>query len=635
MNRTFLSAAVCCCLSFGAARAAESRMLIDFEKEAVAKMGGEFKKQEDGLYQVRINGYYSTEFTATMGPATSGSWALSAKFDARNGVRWYPGYREGQHLVGRKLFSSSYALPKFGPADWSGYDAIAFDVYKDLPGAVGLAIALEDRVIVPPVVRRVRWEKEGAWHTVYVPLAPLAELVNLKEMVNLFVVVEDCPDKVELRMDDLRLLKGPQPDGKERPLLEDASPPAESHKQLVADLVGVRPDEAKHNVYKVEGEVQPAPPAPGADARVFSTPKAVEAFGRFENPGGNTRRVYPYGLELQGDRQAVIRYPTAGTAQTTDGGKTWTKLRAGFGGVNNWRSEVSGDRGELLYVGLGQCCGGGAPSTFYFRRLVAGTEGWQWGPAYPVDRDTRHCEDHFDLVRLDSGRLWVAWNHCQRFGGYGLHARYSDDDGKTWLAAGPTALVPGSLNKCGLGTDPKLVPFKDGVAVLWPSSDGQAHMTPHDGKQWGACAGLGGEGLVSAASPDGKTLFAVLRGPKDGPARILKSDGGAWKEDAQISAAGLLTAQRGSGALHHLWVARDGAKRRVMLATRSNGAWTAARAVFEHGGADGEDTDMQISLSRWSPDAFVPVAALWLQGKTSWKDVRWIQVLKVPAENAK
>lgn len=632
MNRIHLSA--CCCLLLGAASAAETRMLIDFEKESVAKWT-KFKAESDDAYEASSGGAYTCGFNATRGPAASGAWALTHKFDARSGVRWHPGYREGQHLVGRKLFSSSYALAKFGPTDWSGYDAISFDVYKDKPGAVGLAIALEDRVIVPPVVRRVRWEKEGAWHSVYVPLAPLADLVNLKEMVNLFVIVEDSPDKVELRMDDLRLLKGPKPDGKDRPLLEDATPAAVSHKQLVADLAGVRPDEAKHNVYKVEGEVQPAAPAPGADARAFTAPKAIEAFGRFENPGGNTRRSYPYGLEMAGDNQALIRYPTAGTAQTLDGGKTWTKLRAGFGGVNNWRSEVSGDRGELLYVGLGQCCGGGSPSTFYFRRVFAGPEGWQWGPAYPVDRDTRHCEDHFDLVRLDSGRLWVAWNHCQRFGGYGLHARYSDDDGKTWLAAGPTALVPGSLNKCNLSTDPQLAPFKDGVAVLWPSSDGQAHMTPHDGKQWGACADLGGEGMASAASPDGKTLFAVLRGPKGGPPRLLKSDGGAWQEDAKPPTAGLLTAQRGSGALHHLWVERTEGKRRVMLATRTNGAWTEGRAVFEHDGTNEEDTDLQISISRWSPDAFVPVAVLCLQGKTSWKDVRWIQVLKVPAGNGK
>lgn len=52
---------------------------------------------------------------APAGPAASGTWALSRKFDARSGVRWHPCYHEGQFFISRKLFSSSCALEKCGP----------------------------------------------------------------------------------------------------------------------------------------------------------------------------------------------------------------------------------------------------------------------------------------------------------------------------------------------------------------------------------------------------------------------------------------------------------------------------------------------------------------------------------------
>ncbi|MHC4917211.1 MAG: sialidase family protein, partial [Planctomycetota bacterium] len=511
------------------------------------------------------------------------------------------------------------------------FDALEANVRKNKPGELGLAVALEDRVISPPVVHRFRLLKENQWHTLRVPIKPLGEMMNLKDVVNFWIIVDVSPDDVEVRLDDLRLVRG-EGAGK-LPVLKDASPVKESYGKLAAELVEIIPTEAKHNVRNVKGEVQPAAPKPGDDPRKFTRPAKVEAFGLFEKPGGYTRRVYPYGLELLDDSSAVIRYPTASLASTSDAGKTWTKLRGGFSGTNSWRSEVSGDRGDLLYVGLGQCSGGGTPSSFYFRRLVPSAGSWKWGPAYPVDRDTRHCQDHYDVLRLDSGRIWAAWNHCQRFGGYGMHAKYSDDDGRTWKAPEAGPALTGSVGKGSLKSDPKLLPVGGGLACLWQDNSRRVYFNRFDGESWSAAAQLKASGLTSAASPDGKTVFVVTGGGRNGPVRVLKGDGKSWTEDLKPPAPGYLTVQRKSGRLHYVCAENADGKTRALMISRAGGKWSAPREVFKPGEKHAGCELATVSLARWSPEEFVPVAVVGLRGKKSWKDVVWIQVLKVPADN--
>jgi hypothetical protein len=611
------------------ARAGETRLLIDFEKDSVSKIT-KFRKASEKSYSVRLSGYYSCEFTATRGTATSGKWALSRTFPARKNCRYMPGVRDGQHLPSRMLFSTSYSLHKLGPSDWSGFDALEVNIYKDKPGQVGLALAIEDRLICPPVIRRFKLVKARQWHTIRVELKPIGKLMSLKETTNFWIIVEESPDKVELRLDDLRLVKG-KPAGK-LPLLTDSSPVKERYDRLMTELKEITPSEARHNVRHVKGQVQPPAPKARTDTRKFTPVKKIEQFGLFENPGGQTRRTYPYGLEFLDDHRAVIRYPTSNTACTNDGGKTWKKLAGGFGGVNNWRSEVSGDRGDLLYVGLGQCSGGGQPTSFYFRRLVAGREGWKWGPTHPVDRDTRHCQDHYDILRLDSGRIWVAWNHCQRFGGYGLHAKYSDDDGKSWTTTGKTPALPGSIKKCNLRTDPKLFPMGEGVGCLWQDAGRKVFFNRHDGKSWSGAISLGAKGLRSAASLDGKTVYAVVGGGRNGPLRILKGDGKSWTEDLKPSAGGYLTVQRKSGRLHYVYSTGAGAKPRVFMITCARGKWSIPREVFAPGKKHTGHSSVLVSVARWSPEEFVPLAIIGLRGAKGWKKLTWIQVLKIPVD---
>jgi hypothetical protein len=603
------------------------RLLCDFEKESVAKFT-KFKKESNNSYSVRVSGYYSCEFTATRGLATSGKWALSRTFPARKDCRYMPGVRDGQHLPSRKLFSTSYSLAKLGPTDWSGFEALEINVCKDKPGPLSIVLAIEDRVICPPLIRRFTLAKEGQWYTLHLKLAPIGEILDLSKVVNFWLIVEESPDKVEVRVDDLRLVKGKI---KNRfPLLTDLSPVKESYRKLVKELKEILPGEARHNVPSVKGQVQPSAPPPGTDSRKFTRPAKIEALGLFEKPGGNTRRTYPYGLDFWNDKNAIIRYPSASTACTVDGGKTWRKLAGGFRGVNSWRSEVSGDRGDLLYIGLGQCSGGGAPTSFYFRRLLASQTGWKWGPAYPVDRDTRHCQDHYDILRLNSGRIWTAWNHCQRFGGYGLHAKYSDNDGKTWETAGQTPALPGSIGKCNLKSNPKLLQLGNGVACLWEDRNHQVHFNRHDGKNWSNAVALKTKGLVSVATPDDNTIYAVVGGGRNGKLRILKGGGQIWTENFQPAAKGYLTTQRKSGRVHYVYATGQDAATKVFMVSCEKGKWSVPQKIFTPGQSHAGYQQLSISLSRHSPAEFVPVAIIGTRGKTNWKDVTWIQVIKVP-----
>ncbi|MFH1022303.1 MAG: sialidase family protein [Planctomycetota bacterium] len=617
----------------GAAEVGEVRVLCDFEKDSVAKLKVEYKRQEDALYQARISGCYGCNFTATKGPATSGEWALSEKFGACADVRWLPGLRDGSHLPSRKLFTTSYSLAQIGPTDWSGFDALEFNIWKDKDGPVSIALALEDAVISPPVVRRFKLEASTQWHTLRVPLAVAGELLDLKKMVNFWTIVEQSPRDVEVRLDDVRLVKG-EVKG-EYPVLLDESPVKESHQKLVAELVAIVPSEAKHNVNKVEGEIQPPPPGP--DARKFSVPAQIEKFEVLDMTkmakDANTRRTFPYGLEFFDDKSAILcvpPYAPGGLAYTSDAGRTWTKASGCFGGGNHWRCEISGDNGDLLFVGLGQCSGGGLPTGFYFRRVVHAEGGWKLGPAYPVDRDTRHCQDNYDILRLDSGRIWVAWNHCLRDNGFAVWARYSDDDGKTWKPGGETPLIPGSVG-AGLGTDPKFFPFGEGVGCLWQDNERRIFFAAHDGKAWSPAAPLPARQINSAASADGKTIYAVVGGGREGPARILRGDGKTWTEETKLPAVGYLTVQKKSGRLHCAYASSSGDTNHVFLISRGpDGAWSEPKPVA--GPADGspKDTPLIVSVPRWSPEEFVPVAIYGLHGGSN---VVWAQVVKLPIKD--
>ena len=607
------------------------RVLCDFEKDSVAKWA-RFRRQAPGSYSARCSGCYGCNFTATIGPATSGQWALSARFAARGPCRYLPGVRDRHHLIARKLFSTSYSLARIAPTDWTPFAALAFNLWKDKPGKVALAVALEDHLISPPVVRRFELLEPRRWHTLHLPLKELGQLLDLKQMVNFWVIVEQSPQNVELRLDDIRLVppgtrKGPYP------LLEDRRPVKEAYRRLVAELASITPAEARHNVNAVAGQLHRPPPPPGTDPRSFTRPRRIERFAPFLPARlklkSFTRRTFPYGLEFFGDRAAILILYPGRFAFTTNAGENWQLAPTAFHGVNSWRCEATGDRGEVLLVGMGQCCGGGLPSSFYFRRLIPGPAGWQLGPAWPVDRDARHCPDHFDILRLPTGRLWAAWNHCRRTGGYDLRAKYSDDDGRSWKHLGPSPAIPAS----DAPGDPKLVPFRRSVACLWAGRGGVFFSTAGP-RRWARPARLPAARLISAASPDGKTVLAVVAGPgKTDPLRVLSGDGKSWAEELRPPAAGHLTVEIKTGRVHLVGVVLKAGTPEVFVTTRHpTGKWSAPRFVPVAPPAQPAPTALAVSLTRYSPKEFLPIAVAGLTGQRAWKTIKWVQVIKLPTE---
>ena len=76
--------------------------------------------------------------------------------------------------------------------------------------------------------------------------------------------------------------------------------------------------------------------------------------------------------------------------------------------------------------------------------------GKDWDVRFPVilDSDIRHCSSNVSVIRLRSGphqgRLWASWGQIGREHVMEVHAKFSDDDGVTWIPWGKGATLPGS-----------------------------------------------------------------------------------------------------------------------------------------------------------------------------------------------
>jgi len=148
-------------------------------------------------------------------------------------------------------------------------------------------------------------------------------------------------------------------------------------------------------------------------------------------------------------------------------------------------------------------------------------------------------------------------------------------------------------------------------------------MSTSDGTSWTAPTKLPAKRLASAAALNGRTVIVAA---EDG--RILRGDGREWTDDGTLPAAGYLTVQKQSARAHCAWVATEDGAHRVFLASRSaDGTWGAPRAVAGRPEGGEKAMPLIISVPRWSPEQFVPVAVFGLRGKS---DVVACQVVKVP-----
>ena len=253
------------------------------------------------------------------------------------------------------------------------------------------------------------------------------------------------------------------------------------------------------------------------------------------------------------------------------------------------------------------------------------------------------CGNPCPVIDERNGRivLLLTWNRGDDRGhdlhrGAGKDTRRvfvltSDDDGRTWRPAGATPRI-GDRDGGLTSSDPKLVPLGERVACLWTQFD-RVHFATTDGTRWTEPQRLPARRIHSAASPDGRTVLAVVSSRKEKGARVLRGNraGGKWTRETTIPAPGWLTVQPVSGRAHLVYVVRDGGGSRVFVRSRAaDGTWSEPRVIFTPPAGQPRDMPLTLAVSRFSPEQFVPVAVFGLRGKSAWKDILWAQVVKVP-----
>ncbi|MEX0718219.1 MAG: sialidase family protein [Planctomycetaceae bacterium] len=489
MHAILLCAALLAAADEAAAPAAE-RLLIGFESAEIDAISKTFKlttkeaQPPEGrkLISVDLAAYPGQPaWRIEEGEATQGNRALRIGFndfgrtpliDRRHDpiAREFYGVQNFYHAD----FRTTGVFRRLFPIDWSDWDVFRVDVRcADLKQE--LLIAFEDELVAPPVVRKVTLDPDR-WHTVEVDLRKAAKERNLDltKMATLSLSIVGAPDHkpgqrvADTLIDNLRLARRDAP--AKLPVAKDESP---------------------HELpepYRAESKPRPLPKL---DLEPNRAPLELAKPFRIPIPAGHSVTPVGWAAAFDNDRLLVGFSPVGknGAAlQSLDGGKTWAGLdgtkeptvvpipenthQCGNGDVVNRRGDV------IVFTNIGCRGPANASQRLYAQRLLfTGKEGWKLDEtAALVDCDLRHCNSNQSIVAGPNGWLWSAYGMVGRLGTICINASYSDDRGESWRSWNPgrTALVPGTLHSeeegIGFGytfEEPCIVPFEDGVAVLW------------------------------------------------------------------------------------------------------------------------------------------------------------------------
>jgi hypothetical protein len=246
-----------------------------------------------------------------------------------------------------------------------------------------------------------------------------------------------------------------------------------------------------------------------------------------------------------------------------DGGKTWGApnrkdkdftvlpwhLRAGF----------HADRyGDAYGVGTPNCDSYNEGQDICLHRLAFTGDRWVDDRFAILHQDGYKCPNHCRALRLANGRIWAAWG--DGFGG--SLARYSDDDGYTWVPCKDASLDPprpfytpdlADFGKPGAPKPPKrillwptprvpgplIVPYRDGIAAL--GGRRRAKWAVHDGRHWlpPKDAPNLGRGLLTVTVLGPDRVFLARGGGYSNPGKevlgkdvvVARLEGDAWKTD--------------------------------------------------------------------------------------------------------
>ncbi len=543
--------------------------------------------------------------------------------------QYYPSARD--RFEAELLMTTFQWLSKSRPQlrDWSGYERLLMDVRCE-EASVEVWLAVEDDIMEPPVVRKFNAPK-GKWVTLEVDLKKAVEVrqMDLSKITN-FWLMGRAPVRTTVRIDNIRIAKR-DVDAAYKVLRDDSSLAVTyvrpKQPEVPSRSPGIKPDRSAvkltEPVVVAEGSVAPLGWVSAYDNNLIFVAYSVEK-------GTKPKAAY-----------------------TDDGGLTWKQLRdptarnLDHGTSRGCAIDVEGD-GVAISSGPG-CAGvGRATPRQHLTKYTFTGRGWEAEATTILDSDIRHCASNGSVVRLRcgpyKGRLWASWGEIGREHIMGVHAKYSDDDGRTWIPWGRGAQIPGSkFGDWSNGTygypETVIAPYKKHVACFWRhKQDCGVMWSFYDGEKWSKPEEISPVVLNDMDGAYRATMSAVTRGDREiffiatGLNYVLRWDGQKWHKEAvevedggMLSLAGKVVTLFEAGKVNRRWKERRWERPAVIRCYRrgANGQWDKGVALTEKFNIDEYRALAGYSVPPYSPSNFVPLAY-------SDADEGRIKLLKVP-----
>ena len=541
---------------------------------------------------------------------------------------FYPNIRRGL-VEARPLMTSFQWLVKARPdlRDWSDYDFLWVDVHCDA-GPVKLWLALEDNLLEPPVMRTYE-VPAGKWVTLELDLKEAVRVreLNLAEITNFWLMARSSV-QAAVRIDNIRIAQRGVPALNK--LLRDDSP-------MTVPIV--RPER---------------PEAPS----IPSTARPDRAVVKLTKPVVVARgSIVPFGwVSAYDNRLIFVAYSAeqeARAAYTDDGGLHWKQLaiptirNLDHGTARGCAIDRSGD-GVAISSGPG-CAGLGHPNPRQHLTKYTFT-GNSWAARFPaiLDSDIRHCGSNASVVRLPAGpfngRLWASWGQIDREHAMGVHAKFSDDDGRTWLPWGKGAALPRSqAAKWSDGTygypETVLSPYEDHVACFWRHKrQCGVNWSLYNGSDWSAPTQISPVTLDDMDGAYRATMSAITKGDREifftatGLKTVLRWDGSSWhSEPVRIEDGGMLSLAGDTvtlftcGKVNRRWKGVRWQRRTILRCCwrLPNGRWEGPVDLTPELTIDEYRSLAGFSVPPYAPENFIPLV---------WSDFDegMVKLLKVP-----
>ncbi|MHC4180181.1 MAG: sialidase family protein, partial [Planctomycetota bacterium] len=195
-------------------------------------------------------------------------------------------------------------------------------------------------------------------------------------------------------------------------------------------------------------------------------------------------------------------------------------------------------------------------------------------------------------------RLWASWGQIGRAHRIGVHAKYSDDDGRTWVPWGKGALIPGSeASKWSDGTygypETAIAPYGDHVACFWRHKRKCGVLwSVYDGTSWTSPSEVSSITLDGMDGAYRATMSAVTKGKTEvfftatGLDTVLRFDGKSWsaapikcEDGGMLSLAGDVVTLFTAGKVNRRWKGLDWSRPAVLRYYRRSpgGRWEGPR----------------------------------------------------------